>query len=84
MRHLRRRQWRVLDRLARAGERGRLLSTDEVAPGRALSTLRSLERRRYVRLVDATARPYLWRVTLAGLVVARAWRARQPDAGGDV
>ena len=76
-----RQQQRVLDQLARAGERGRVLSTDELGGAlimRPLRVLRALEARRYARVVDASARPYLWRVTLAGLAVARYWRERLP------
>lgn len=76
---LTRRQLRVLDALARESDNGLLLGTDDLPGVRPIHTLRSLERRRFARLADATTHPFLWRVTLGGLEVARRLRRRLPE-----
>jgi len=80
-------QVRALDRLARAGEAGQVLATDEAIEFRApyahpTHTLHSLVRRGLAQLVDDSDEPFLWRVTLAGLVMARRWRGRLPSLDG--
>ena len=80
-----RKQLRALDRLALASEDGRVLATDEISEfdpaakyAQPLHTLHALERRHLVKVVDDTEEPYLWRATLAGVTLARAWRGRLP------
>ena len=61
-----------------------MLATDEAVDSLApyahpTHTLHGLVRRRLARLVDDSEAPFLWRVTLAGLVLARQRRGRLPS-----
>ena len=77
-----RRQVRALEFLARAAETdGELLVAADDLPwaGNKSNTLVGLAKRRLAVLADGSERPYLWRVTLAGLVLARRLRGTLPD-----
>jgi hypothetical protein len=82
---LTRRQVRALEFMAHAAETdGELLIAADDLPwsGNKSNTLKGLAQRGLAIVADASARPYLWRVTLAGLVRARELRGTLPDLIG--
>ena len=82
---LTRRQVRALEFMAHAAETdGELLIAADDLPwrGNKSNTLRGLTKRGLAVVADASEKPFLWRVTLAGLVLARRLRGTLPDLVG--